>query len=228
MSRRLLALGLVIAAAPAAAQETGNYVLALSAQPAFCERQGDKPECAHLDAAAPAVRMVALHGLWPQRRVEYCAVPDDFPGPSADWSTLQPVDLDPALEAALAEVMPGVASHLDRHEWYKHGSCTHPTAEAYYREAVDLVRQAWALPSIRALADAQGRRLSQQALEALLSPDFGSYRLTVVCEGEMLAELQLQLARSGRSALSIPADLRPGEIRFRDCADTILIDAPGQ
>lgn len=228
MHRYLVALAGILVAAPAAAQEPGNYVLALSAQPAFCEGHADKPECGALDPAAPAVRTVALHGLWPQGRVEYCNVPDDFPGPDADWSALQPVDLDAALAAELAEVMPGVASHLDRHEWYKHGSCTHPSAAAYYREAIDLVREAWALPSIGALGDAQGQTLPRDDLEALLAPDFGEVRLTVVCDGDMLAELQLQLARSGTAPLSIPADLRAGEIRFRDCPDRILIDAPGQ
>jgi ribonuclease T2 len=226
MDRRLLAVAGLLAAAPAAAQEPGHYVLALSAQPAFCERHAEAPECGAPDPAAPAVRMLALHGLWPQSRVEYCSVPDDFPGPSADWSVLQPVDLDPALGAELAEIMPGVASHLDRHEWYKHGSCTHPSAEAYYRESVDLVRQAWALPSLQALGEAQGRTLSRDAVEAMLAPDFGAYRLTVVCEAGLLAELQLQLTRSGRSPLAIPDDLRPGEIRFRDCPAEIVVDAP--
>jgi ribonuclease T2 len=228
MHRSPFALAVLLAAAPAAAQEPGNYVLALSAQPAFCEGHADRPECGALDPEAPAVRTVALHGLWPQQRVQYCNVPDDFPGPDADWSALQPLDLDPALEAELGQVMPGVASHLDRHEWYEHGSCTHSSAEAYYRESVDLVRQAWALPSIRALADVQGRTLSRDDLEALLAPDFGAVRLTVVCESGLFAELQLQLSRRGRSALSIPDDLRAGEIRFRDCPDEILIDAPGQ
>jgi ribonuclease T2 len=37
--------------------------------------------------------------------------------------------------------MPGVISNLDRHEWYKHGTCYGESADLYFQEAVALLNQ---------------------------------------------------------------------------------------
>ncbi len=216
----------LLLAVPAAGQAPGHYVLALSAQPAFCERKPDRPECETLAPSDPAVRLIALHGLWIQPRgTEYCALPDGMATPPADWAAYPDLGLDPALADALRAVMPGVGSHLDRHEWFKHGTCSHDTAEAYYRESVALMHQVWERPAVAALAARQGETLSRAEVEAILAPDFGAVRLTVECEDGMLAALLLQLTRRGEAPLDLDRDLRPGEIRFRDCGDRIVIDA---
>ncbi|GEO80331.1 ribonuclease T2 family protein [Pararhodospirillum oryzae] len=197
-----------------------DFVLALSWTPGFCATLATpdaKPECAPSDASTNA--LLSLHGLWPQPRGRaYCAVSDDLIARdrSPGWDDLPPVPLqDPALEQALAEVMPGVASHLDRHEWIKHGTCTGWDADTYMRTAIALTQTARATQTQRLISKAQGDTVTSAALCRALEADFGP---------GILKAASLKVDRVGRGAQrrAVLVDLR---IYLRDSGSGLALDS---
>lgn len=118
-----------------------DYLLALSWQPSFCETKPDKSECKSQTAQRFDATNLVLHGLWPQKM--YCNVsPEikDLDKPKT-WSKLPPIDLSEETRNALAVKMPGFASDLHLHEWYKHGTCYSDSPEEYYQESLALLDQ---------------------------------------------------------------------------------------
>jgi len=123
-----------------------SYVLALSWQPAFCESHRDKPECRIDDKKAYQARNFTLHGLWPNKascgiNYGYCGESSSQPAEFCDYPKLS---LFSETRANLEQVMPSAAagSCLQRHEWYKHGTCQSSwSIDDYFDVAVDLTRQ---------------------------------------------------------------------------------------
>ena len=119
-------------------------LLAISWQPAFCETRPNKIECKTQNKERFDAENFTLHGLWPQPRSNvYCGVNNQIIelDKSKKWSKLPPIDLSDKLFEELAIKMPGVASDLHLHEWYKHGTCYSQTPEEYYRESLILLDQ---------------------------------------------------------------------------------------
>lgn len=121
-----------------------DYLLAISWQPAFCETHQDKKECFTQTGERYDASNFTLHGLWPQPRENvYCNVSNDLKSldRAKEWSKLPSLALSVGLLEELNLKMPGVASDLHLHEWYKHGTCYSATPEEYYRESLDLLDQ---------------------------------------------------------------------------------------
>lgn len=121
-----------------------SYVFAVSWQPAFCETHQGKPECQIHAPASFQARNFTLHGLWPNQNS--CGTNYGFCSDVAqqkNFCDYRPVPMNPATEKALGIVMPSVAagSCLDRHEWYKHGTCQTRSADQYFRIAMNLLKQ---------------------------------------------------------------------------------------
>ncbi len=124
--------------------ENPEYLLAISWQPAFCETRPNKKECRTQTVTRFDAENFTLHGLWPQPRGNaYCGVSkrNKQLDKEGEWSQLPPIDLSDELFEELAIKMPGVASFLHRHEWYKHGTCYNTTPEEYFRESLVLLDQ---------------------------------------------------------------------------------------
>ncbi len=120
-----------------------QYVLAASWQPAFCETKPDKVECRTETAQRFDASHFALHGLWPQPRSRaYCKVdPADVEKDKAGrWNELPEVTLSTAVRDELKTVMPGTQSHLERHEWIRHGTCYGATMDDYFADALGAIR----------------------------------------------------------------------------------------
>lgn len=116
-------------------------ILAISWQPSFCETRQDKDECESQTEDRFDATNFTLHGLWPKEM--YCNVDSrtkDLDN-NGNWSQLPPITLSSGLFNDLKTKMPGVASDLHLHEWYKHGTCYSETAEEYYQESLDLLDQ---------------------------------------------------------------------------------------
>ena len=131
--------------APAPAPKVGNVrvsddnLLALSWHPAFCELRPNRGECRGNEATA-----LVLHGLWPQPRDNhYCDVSHSIEEADRNgrWSDLPAPKLTEATRRDLETVMPGTASNLDRHEYWKHGTCYGGDAERYFADSIALVDQ---------------------------------------------------------------------------------------
>lgn len=123
---------------------TLSTLLAISWQPAFCETHQNKIECQTQTENRFDADNFTLHGLWPQPRNNvYCGVTQQIKSLdlAKKWSELPPIQLSEPLVQELAIKMPGMASDLHLHEWYKHGTCYSDTPEEYYQESLDLLNQ---------------------------------------------------------------------------------------
>jgi ribonuclease T2 len=109
------AVSMVVAGA-AMAQEAGGrtrFILAASWQPAFCQTNQKKPECATQATERHDATNFSLHGLWPMRQ-DYCGVSAEQKAADkdGDWNKLPEVTLAAETQAALAKAMPGTQSGL--------------------------------------------------------------------------------------------------------------------
>lgn len=125
--------------------QADSYVFAVSWQAAFCETHMAKPECASATPSSWAAGHFTLHGLWPNlnacgtnygfcssqaKAAAFC----DYPEPAIQGATLD------KLKVAMPSA--GAGSCLQRHEWYKHGTCqTEWNADGYFDVALQLADQ---------------------------------------------------------------------------------------
>lgn len=104
----------------------GDFILAVSWQPAFCEQRPNKAECRSQRSGRFDATNFSLHGLWPQPSgTSYCGVPKSIVSQdkAGRWRDLPKLELSNGLRGELETKMPGYRSYLHRHEWYKHGTC---------------------------------------------------------------------------------------------------------
>lgn len=196
----------VPAGAPTAPAPSRDLVLAVSWQPAFCEGHASKPECASQTAGRFDATHFSLHGLWPQPMGNaYCGVPAAEADLSrrGDWGRLPAPALDAAVRAELATVMPGAASFLDRHEWTRHGTCYGGSADAYFGDALALVRQLNASAVADLFAGSIGLDLSAGTVRDAFDAAFGDgagRRVSIACESDGARRLvvELRISLSGR------------------------------
>jgi ribonuclease T2 len=181
-----------------------THVLAMSWEPTFCEQHSDKSECHVLSASSFTATHLSLHGLWPQPRgTQYCNVPpaikdtDD----NHDWNDLPEPEMSADTRKHLGDVMPGLQSNLQRHEWIVHGTCFGTNADAYFSRAAALAEAVNASKISQLFADNVGKSLSADAIRAAFDEAFGAgagTRVTISCHGRgdnrKITELVINLA----------------------------------
>lgn len=188
--------------------QVDHYILALSWQPAFCEANAQRPECAELDDGDFAAANLVLHGLWPNAadgdHPFYCGVmeTDRDADTSGAWCALPEAGADAETRRDLAEVMPGSRSCLDRHEWIKHGTCSGLDGDAYFDLSARLVRDVAATHLAQELRAQTGGQVALRRLLQAFEEDFGpgaARALEVTCRRSggvaYLAEIRLALRR---------------------------------
>jgi ribonuclease T2 len=190
-------------------QATGDfYILAVSWQPAFCEAKASKRECASQTPTRYDATHFTLHGLWPQPRSNvYCGVSQSEVQASSEsrWQNLP--DLRPALnddtEIALARVMPGSQSFLDRHEWTKHGTC-YPgrEPEKYFADSLRLMEELNSSAVQKLMADNIGKTVSADTFRRAVDESFGAgaadrMRLTCKQDGERRVLVEVTIGLKG-------------------------------
>ncbi|MES1150606.1 MAG: hypothetical protein ABUL54_01830, partial [Dongia sp.] len=180
----ILASVLLLAFGGGSARADDAYLLALTWQPGFCATHAASAEC------KTVTPRLVLHGLWPDWDGNGDGKRDDADdtclsedgrnailaiekGGAAGWPKLPPVALSEASRGDLAGVMPGAAGGLDRHEWWKHGTCSGLKPEDYFATAVLLVRQVERGALAKLLAERAGGDLERNALLDAFAADFG-------------------------------------------------------
>ncbi|MBN9323798.1 MAG: ribonuclease [Devosia sp.] len=198
---------------PAVPAYDGDYVLAISWHPAFCETKPYLDECRNERSGDYAADNFTLHGLWPQDD-EYCGVgPEIIAIDEANrWSDLPRIDVSDTTWRDLQRVMPGVEGNLDRHEWALHGSCAGASAETFFRRAIALIEEVNASEVRELLARNIGRHVSRNQLRSAFDASFGDgagrkVRLDCETDGdrEIISELRINLSGDAM-----------GATRFRD------------
>ncbi|NBD34976.1 MAG: hypothetical protein GVY30_03130 [Chloroflexi bacterium] len=184
------------------------YVLALSWQPAFCETKPGKEECVTQSVSRYDAHNFALHGLWPNLEDDpnhtfgYCDVSTSVvrQDQASDWCALPALSLSDATASDLTVFMPGTASCLQNHEWYKHGTCAGMSAEAYFALSNHLTDLFSRTAFDDYVADHAGSVVSRNELLDVFADEFGAEAhdyLSLRCdkiEGvSLLTEIQVAL-----------------------------------
>ncbi|BCV68477.1 ribonuclease T(2) [Shewanella carassii] len=216
------------------ADKYDSHLLALSWQNAFCESKGSsKPECRSQSTDRFDASHFSLHGLWPNKRscginYGYCGKvkhkPDNFCAYPA-------IELSEAVSERLAQMMPSHAygSCLERHEWWKHGSCRDENAEAYFSLALRLTTEVnQAAPLLNLLQQNIGAKIATASFRQAFQQSFGTsseHKLSLKCHRGMLTEIQLSLPEKIddsdlKTLLQQAPRIAPG-----NCGSQIRIDA---
>jgi ribonuclease T2 len=236
-----LAVGIFVAAtAGSACAETGGgrtrFILAASWQPAFCETNHRKAECASQTKDRFDATHFSLHGLWPMRE-NYCGVSEDLRAAdkSGSWKELPAVTLPDASKAALDKAMPGTQSGLERHEWLKHGTCTAMTADDYFSTAVRLVGELNGSAVRDLFASRIGKTLTSQEIKTAFDMSFGpgaGDRVKMSCrragQNRVISELTIGLSQETTTDdVASLGDLIQGAGRTSFGCNEGIVDAAG-
>lgn len=212
-----------------------GYVLAATWQPGFCEHasyKGNKPECEGLESGELQISHLTLHGLWPNRqscgkRYGHCAGPE--------------LKLSADTLAYVRPWMPNFryGTSFGRYQWDKHGVCqTQMDDDAYFRRAVDLVRQLDQSAAGQYLVSNIGGAISKRTFYERVEKDFGNRdaqnNFLLICSGNYLQEIRVALPRELKPSNDLVGvvDGQFARSRARDrnecSADRILIEAGGR
>lgn len=213
-----------------------EHVLAVSWQPAFCETNERKPECASINEERFDATNFTLHGLWPQPRgYDYCGVlPQTMAvDQSGGWFSLEKLNLSEDVRRELNMVMPGTMSGLHRHEWIKHGTCYGGDEETYYRHSLHLIRQLND-SSVRILfQDSIGSSLSSKDIQGAFDSAFGAGagdRVEVDCSTDkgrrMIVGLKIFLKGKIGEQTALKDLLKSGPRAHRGCDWGAIDPAP--
>lgn len=221
------------------AGEEDSYVFAVSWQPAFCEGHRDKPECQVTDPNSYQAKNFTLHGLWPNKNS--CGTHYGFCGQYK--KAVRPFcnfDKVPMTEATLKElgvVMPSAAygSCLQRHEWYKHGTCqTEWGGDGYFDQAMNLLadfngRDGNGVSAF--MTENLGKQIPLVELTQKIDQQFGAgahRRMRFSCtNGNKLVDIYINLpAKLGQGSLASLIQAAP-EKYGNKCGSDIVIDPIG-
>ena len=176
-----------------------DYLLAISWQPAFCQSHQRKLECETQTEDRYDATHLSLHGLWPQpRNNAYCNVSDK--DKSIDrrnaWHLLDPLGLTEETFVDLFISMPGVASHLQRHEWIKHGTCYSDSAETYYKDSLNLINKINDTNISTLFANNIEKEITSEQIRNAFDEAFGEgsgEKVNVKCRKGLIVELWVNL-----------------------------------
>ncbi len=204
-----------------------DVLLVLSWQNTFCETHSNKKECRR--DGGNAKNHLVLHGLWPQpRNREYCGLShkikelDKF----KRWNALPKLNLKPNILELMQKYMPGVQSNLQRHEYYKHGSCYSKDANGYFNNALTLTKE---LDSTigEYLREHIGKKIKNINIKLLASKIFGKdikNKIAIKCKGRVLSEIWISTKGKGSDLKELIKNAKP---IYSNCQEAI-VDAPGR
>ncbi|WP_133139874.1 ribonuclease T2 family protein [Legionella genomosp. 1] len=216
--------------APRCQQSPGladSYVLAFSWQPAFCQTYGyeaGKPECLHLPSRSYQASHLVLHGLWPNQ--EQCGEHYGFCGtsPRTNHCDYPPLSLKEPVSASLKYFMPSYShgSCLERHEWYKHGSCQLLSADEYFALAIRLTEDMEETALGKFLHEHVGETVDRLQLQELVRLSFGNASTRKVylgCKNGMLVDIFVQLPAliPEQDSLAELVERAPDAKRYEGC-----------
>lgn len=201
---RIAAVAGALLSAACAPNENAEYVLALSWQPAFCERQPGKPECRDQTRDRADATRLSLHGLWPQPGTRvYCGIEPAVveADKQGRWRELPADRIEEGLWRRLQVAMPGTRSSLHRHEWIKHGTCMEGDIADYFSASLALLDAVNASQAGRLFGASAGQYLSAEQVRAAFDAAFGQGaggRVKLSCADDngrrMIAEITIGLA----------------------------------
>jgi len=177
----LCQLGLPLQADTFIKGEFDNYTLALSWQPAFCESKPNKLECQSQHEGQ-------FYANQQYKRKRWCDLPK--------------LNLSKLVRKQLSQFMPGYISCLQRHEWYKHGSCSGLSENDYYVVSNQLVELFSKTRFSQYVAKNVGKYVNRKALLKQFDKEFGQgsrHYLALKCQKvrgtSLLTEIRIFLKK---------------------------------
>lgn len=213
-----------------------SYLFAVSWAPAFCEAHPSKPECQVTDPSSFQARNFTLHGLWPNKascgtRYGFCGTYSKSKYSFCDYA---PVDMKASTLAALGEVMPSAAygSCLQRHEWYKHGTCqTKRNADEYYILAMHLLEQFNASGITDFMHQNEGKTVTSKAFFAAVDKAFfvgARNHLQISCTDNKLTDIYITLPETLSNDVPLKSLMQQAPEKFANkCGNIFEIDKIG-
>lgn len=215
-----------------------SFVLAVSWQPAFCETHRTKPECDVSDASAYQASNFTLHGLWPNK--EECGIDygycGEFRHSDIGFCDYPQLELNPWVRRSVDLVMPSAAagSCLQRHEWYKHGSCqTMWTKEQYFAISAQLTMAFNGSGMGAYMAANLGKEVSREEFYNEIDSIFGEgarERIELICKVGNLVDVYIHLPEVIEKHDTLAALIMRAQPlgRRHDCPATFRVDPIGQ
>lgn len=197
------------------------YLLSLEWHPTFCASHGRLDECAPGTSDRYDDDLV-LHGMWPSVRGDssnsygFCGVSPDVRrlDTAATRCQMPAVPMSPSTRDTLAAHMPGTDACLERHEWYRHGSCSGLSGDDYFAAADAMLLQVNRSALGRFVSAHKGDTVLSSDLLAAAQSDWGgaaSASIRLTCQNGMLNEVRLALKPSVTASASLGASLAQAE-----------------
>ena len=204
-----------------------DSALVVSWHNSFCETHSNKRECKR--DGGDAKNHLVLHGLWPQPRSNvYCGVDEKIISldKSKRWNALPKLNLKPEVIELMQKYMPGFKSNLQRHEYYKHGTCYSKDPNRYFLDALKLTKRVDETIG-EYLRVNIGKRVKtiniKKIAQRLISKDIKN-KIALKCKGRILSEIWISLKGKGDSI----KDLIKGAKPIRSNCQEAIVDAPGK
>ncbi len=218
-------------------KQYGSHVLALSWQAAFCVTHASKPECQAIkhDPTNTEWQSFSLHGLWPNKsscstHYGYCSSVTHQP---SDFCSYPEMSLNADVKQRLSAVMPSVTygSCLERHEWWKHGTCENNDPNQFFTLATSLVEDFNQSSFVTDFIQPNiGKRVRVEDAIAAFDESFGKsthQQLKLKCTGGILVEVDLALPKAVDSHTPLEDLITAGnQIDKGNCGSTFTIYNP--
>jgi ribonuclease T2 len=223
--------------------EFDHYVLAVSWLPAFCELHQRKPECKKQTEKDYSAHNFSLHGLWPSREIRqgysYCDMDEETfkQYKNMPWCQMPKLDLSNETRDELKQTMPAsIQSCLQRHEWYKHGTCTTMSVDEYYQRSNDLLDMLNKSKFARLVEQNIGKYIQRNDLLNAFANEFGKTNrnyLSLHCKKvdnvSLLSEVRLYLANPLQENQDLTTYFPTEKIKIRGgCPQRFKIDGVGK
>ncbi len=178
-----------------------DSVLVLSWHNSFCETHSNKKECKR--DGGEAKNHLVLHGLWPQPRDNvYCGVDEKIIklDKAKRWNALPKLNLSKEVKELMAIYMPGSQSNLQRHEYYKHGTCYSKDANEYFLDALTLTKRADETLGeyLRANLGKRVKAINIKLLANRLLAKGAKDKVALKCKRGILSEVWISIKGKGR------------------------------
>lgn len=214
-----------------------SNVLALSWQPAFCEMKSSKTECKVSDPDVYQANNFALHGFWPNKKscgynYGQCGKGNVKKKNHCDYKPLQ---LSDDFFNELGTYMPSAAhgTCLQRHEWYKHGSCQlERNITEYYQMSIRLLKEFNESGIASYISKNIGKTIKAKDFFEIVDDSLGKNahkRLKIKCYKNMLIDIYINLPKNVSEEDSLMELIAATENNHdNQCGSEFKIDPIGQ
>ena len=199
-------------------------------------RHKSKPECRDTDPDSFQAGHFTLHGLWPNKTS--CGTHYGFCGkykePEKHFCDYDPIPMSGDTLKQLGTYMPSAkhGSCLQRHEWYKHGTCqTTWSADEYFKTAIRLVEDFNENGMAAFMKEHMGQRVHVNDFFKAVDTSFGKdahRRMKIICKKTYLTDIYINLPEEISESSTLGDIIQDAPEAFDcNCGDSFFVDEIG-